>query len=174
MDRPGFDDIIKLACCLFSFTGLPYILLIEKLKHIKSALKLWLKDIKINEEETFTSLSNDIQNLDKILETRELHEEEHWIYSECKIGILELEDLRNKDSQQRSRVKWASYGYDNSSYFHRSIKNLESRSRIHGLTINNIWVTKLSLVKKEARSFFAKRFKCSSDPIPNLSCYNIK
>ncbi|KAK1424361.1 hypothetical protein QVD17_19690 [Tagetes erecta] len=56
---------------------------------------IWLKDTKIKEDEYFTTLSNDIQHLESILETRDLMEDEQWIYSECKMGLLELEDNKS-------------------------------------------------------------------------------
>ncbi|KAK1424876.1 hypothetical protein QVD17_20217 [Tagetes erecta] len=105
LDRPDCDNVIKNACDSFFFSGPPDVYLIEKLKHIKSALKLWLKDIKIKEEEIYKTFTADIENIENILETRDLLEEELWTYEECKVGLMELEDHRNKDIRQRSRVK---------------------------------------------------------------------
>ncbi|KAK1425291.1 hypothetical protein QVD17_20642 [Tagetes erecta] len=124
---------------ILGWTGPPDLYLIEKLRHIKSALKLWINDIKVKEEDTFNSLSSDIQNLEIILETRELLAEEQWTYEECKAGLRELEDHKNKDVRQRSRAKWASYGDDNSAYFHRVIKNKNARNRIHDIKMNGGW-----------------------------------
>ncbi|KAK1414637.1 hypothetical protein QVD17_30386 [Tagetes erecta] len=104
LDRYDYDSIIKQACSSFTFAGPPDLYLIEKLRHIKSVSKLWINDIKVKEENTFNSRSLDIQNLDIILETRELLEEEQWTYKECKAGLRELKDHKNKDVRQRSRA----------------------------------------------------------------------
>ncbi|KAK1436726.1 hypothetical protein QVD17_02508 [Tagetes erecta] len=109
-----------------------------------------------------------------VCQRRDLNEEEQWTYDECKVGLIEVEDSRNKDFRQRSRVKWASYGDDNSAFFHRTIKKHESRNRIHGLSINGSWCDKPTLIKKEARRFFANRFKNSGSSNPILHCQHMK
>jgi hypothetical protein len=87
MHRPGFDLIIKKAHESFTFSGPPDRLLMEKLKHFKSAIKQWVIETKSKEEESYNPCIEEMNHLDEVLESRNLEEEEDWIHMECKSGI---------------------------------------------------------------------------------------
>uniref|UniRef100_A0A251TIJ6 Putative reverse transcriptase domain-containing protein n=1 Tax=Helianthus annuus TaxID=4232 RepID=A0A251TIJ6_HELAN len=66
--------------------------------------------------------------------------------------------LKSKDLKQKSWVKWASLGDDNSTYFHRCINGRKAANVISGVLVNGVWVSKPSLVKKEVRCFYRDLF----------------
>ncbi|KAJ0495115.1 putative RNA-directed DNA polymerase [Helianthus annuus] len=174
IDKGSLADVVKSASDSFSFTGNPDLYLAKKLQHLKKAIKAWAMVTKNKEEELKDSLISDLCNLDEVMESRDLEEDDLWIYSECKSKLLELEEGKLKDLKQISRVKWSSFGDENSAYFHGMIKNKEARSKLHGLVINGQWCNNPKLVKREAQKFFANRFKENWAHRPSLSCPNIK
>ncbi|XP_076886582.1 uncharacterized protein LOC143536489 [Bidens hawaiensis] len=159
LDRPGFEEIVKNASDSFSFFGSPDLYLANKLKHIKAHLKRWWTVTKEKEAEVFNNFTSELQYIDGIMENRDLLEEELWIHAECKVGLSELSDSKSKDLKQMSRVKWASYGDDNSSFFHGIIKSKEAKNRIHGMVINGAWSNNPKLIKREACKFSANGLK---------------
>ncbi|KAK1420583.1 hypothetical protein QVD17_22294 [Tagetes erecta] len=101
-----------------------------------------------------------------IMEVRLLSEEEEWALGECKNGLSELDAHHMKDLWQKSRSKWASYGDDNTKYFHGIINVKNSRDRIHGVDVNGQWIQNPRINKREVRKVFKQRFTedCSDRP----------
>jgi hypothetical protein len=88
--------------------------------------------------------------------------------------VLEFESNKLKDLRQQSRVKWASFGDDNSTYFHRAIKSKATKNRIQGFNINGVWCDSPKQIKKFACKFFADRFKEDDINRPHLVVHNCK
>ncbi|KAJ0589761.1 putative RNA-directed DNA polymerase [Helianthus annuus] len=92
------------------------------------------------------------------MESGDLCEEDEWIWCEAKKTIKEIEVRKIDDLKQRSRVKWAFDGDENSKFFHSVINNRKASNRIHGFELNGAWVNKPSKVKKHVFSFFRDKF----------------
>ncbi|XP_022008026.1 uncharacterized protein LOC110907340 [Helianthus annuus] len=120
------------------------------------------------------------------LEERDLEEEELWVWEESKKEVERLLYFKNKDLHQKSRVKWASMGDDNSAFFHRCINGRKAANVIPGLIVDGSWVSRPSLVKKEVPSEMIKdlvapfskeeikeaAFDCGSDRAPGPDGFN--
>lgn len=65
--------------------------------------------------------------------------------------------------KQRSRVKWAIEGDENSAFFHGIIKGRMKRNTIKGLAMNGEWLEDPTTLKQEVFGFFKRHF---SEPIP--------
>ncbi|KAK1406974.1 hypothetical protein QVD17_38584 [Tagetes erecta] len=113
----------------------------------------------MKERELEDILWQDLKELEDTLESRDLTDSEEWAYGECKTSLRDIENHRIKDIWQKSRVKWASHGDDNSSYFHKFLKSRVCSNRIHGIDINGTWNMKPNVIKREVRKFFCNRFK---------------
>ncbi|XP_076957720.1 uncharacterized protein LOC143633271 [Bidens hawaiensis] len=75
--------------------------------------------------------------------------------------------------KQKSRVRWASFGDDNSAYFHNMVNGRKARNAIPGLEIDGEWVSKPPLVKKHVLKFFRDHFKEKFKVRPPLECDDI-
>ncbi|KAK1414385.1 hypothetical protein QVD17_30129 [Tagetes erecta] len=154
----------------FTYSGPPALLLVSKLRHFKKVIKSWAANLKVKEGEFEATLWQDLTSLEEVAENRNLSEDEEWAFGECKKNILELEVSRIKDKWQRSRVKWASHGDNNSSFFHSCINARVASNRIHGIDINGSLITKPNIIKREVRRFFSSRFKDDTQSRPSFAC----
>ena len=93
------------------------------------------------------------------MEHKELDESELWIWSECSKCLEEIQIFKARDLKQKSRVKWASMGDENTSFFHYVVNGRKVSNGLPGLMINGEWVSKPTLVKKEVMGFFRRHFQ---------------
>ncbi|GJU55117.1 putative RNA-directed DNA polymerase, eukaryota, reverse transcriptase zinc-binding domain protein [Tanacetum coccineum] len=75
------------------------------------------------------------------------------------IKILQLNHQECEVNKQRSRVRWAIDGDENSRYFHASLKKNLAKHNIHGISYVGVWVNDANTVKQEVFTYFANRFK---------------
>lgn len=82
-----------------------------------------------------------------LAESRQLSETEPASRSQGLQRILELEKLAILDLKQKSRVKWAVEGDENTKFFHGYINGKSRWNKINRLTVNGRWVTSVDDVK---------------------------
>nr|GEZ11567.1 hypothetical protein [Tanacetum cinerariifolium] len=74
----------------------------------------------------------------------------------------QLHDINIKeatDSFQKSKVRWAIEGYENSKFFHGIINKKRSQLAIRGVFVDGCWCTDPILVKEAFHDHFKARFK---------------
>ncbi|XP_021985624.1 uncharacterized protein LOC110881777 [Helianthus annuus] len=170
--KEGFEEAVIEACNSFVYHGgPPDVQFIRKLGQIRNKLKSWRNVMIKKEGEVVSGAKEKLEEMEALLERRDLTEEEEWIFSENKKIVLEAELLLAKDLKQRSRVKWAKDGDENSKYFHSMINKRKACNAIRGLEVEDRWVSKPSLVKKEVFKFFRSNFveECQSRSSLNFS-----
>ncbi|XP_021995865.1 uncharacterized protein LOC110893049 [Helianthus annuus] len=106
------------------------------LRHLRNKIKEWRDGLRNKEVAQEEMAKSELEELEEAMEDRDLLEEEGWICLECKKKLLEMENHKAKDLRQRSRVRWASDGDDNSKFFHGFIKKRKATNTIPGLLIN--------------------------------------
>lgn len=170
LSRPDLVNVILEANEKFIFNGPTELAFQAKLKFFREEIKKWVTANKAKEDEIKNCLTHELEELDKTMEDRLLSEEEEWILGECNNNLAELESHNLRDLWQKSRVSWASYGDDNTKYFHGVINSKNSKNRIHGIDINGSWIQKPKIVKREFRRFFQKRFMEEGQDRPSFQC----
>ncbi|PWA61623.1 RNA-directed DNA polymerase, eukaryota [Artemisia annua] len=167
LSKVGFEEIVCSAASLDNVGDPPDIFLSKKFRRIRDSIKKWKGDMLDKEKVEEEAARIEIESLETEMEARGLSEEEEWIYAESNKVLRELEVNKQMDIKQRSRVRWALDGDENSSYFH-GIVNCRKASN------NRSWVSKPSLVKKEVFNFFKSRFVEEFSVRPRLECWNIR
>ncbi|PWA60030.1 RNA-directed DNA polymerase, eukaryota, Reverse transcriptase zinc-binding domain protein [Artemisia annua] len=124
LDRVGCEEEVIKVLEDHSYGGPPDIALNNKLKRLRDVLKSWLKKTQNKEAEDSKNMKEEIERIEKLMEERDLEEEEVWVWEECKKGLLQLNLSKSKDLQQKSRVRWAMQGDDNTAFFHGMIEGL--------------------------------------------------
>ncbi|XP_021991435.1 uncharacterized protein LOC110888201 [Helianthus annuus] len=174
-DKPGFEEEFVKVLKKESVSGGPSdVALMKKLCDLRVNIKKWRDDmLKKNSEEVASALS-DMEDIQTIMEERDLTEEDEWILLESNKVLKEEEEQKSRDLKQRSRLRWAKEGDKNSKFFHAMINCRKASNFIHGLEVEGTWVSKPSLIKKEVYRFFRKKFVEDCIYRPRLSCPDIK
>ncbi|KAK1422577.1 hypothetical protein QVD17_17860 [Tagetes erecta] len=173
LDMPGFNEVVTRALIKPIFASRPDSCLAAKLKNVKAALKVWIPQQKMIENELIHNNAIKLHTLDIIAELFGLTEEESKERMEIKKSLLDLERKKVVDLRQKSRVKWAIEGDENTTYFHGSINSRLSSNRINGIFSQGLWKSNPKDIKSEAFKFFENRFKESLPYRPNLCCTGI-
>ncbi|KAJ0547939.1 putative RNA-directed DNA polymerase [Helianthus annuus] len=175
LEKEGFAEVVEKACREFPVLSLPPdALLIKKLGFIRGRIREWRDKMLLKEGESRRLAESELEELESVLEVRDLTEEEEWVMSENKETLAELEMAKSSDLRQRSRVRWAKEGDENSKFFHTMVNCRKASNVIHGLNIGNSWVSKPSLVKKGVLNFFRSKFVEDCVSRPSLDCANLK
>ncbi|XP_035838318.1 uncharacterized protein LOC118485908 [Helianthus annuus] len=142
----------------FEGFGAPDVRLMSKFRKLRQAINTSKDEVKMVENEDEVINRNEIEELEQILDDRNLSKEENWIWVESKKRLLELDRFKRLDLRQPARNKWAGLGDENTKYFHGAINKRKAVNSIMGLKINGVWVSKPVKVKKEVYNYFRNRF----------------
>ncbi|KAK9063215.1 hypothetical protein SSX86_017085 [Deinandra increscens subsp. villosa] len=174
LDRPGSSELINSVLESWVEHGPADINLLRKLAYLRSRLRDWFKDTSTAEKLEEITLRTEKEELDRMMETKDLEESDVWIWSECKVALESIELHKARDLRQKSRVKWTSLGDENSNFFHSVVNGRKAQNSIPGVLIDGAWVTKPSLVKREVFQFYRSLFKEHHTCRPKLLCSGIK
>nr|GEU55362.1 putative RNA-directed DNA polymerase, eukaryota, reverse transcriptase zinc-binding domain protein [Tanacetum cinerariifolium] len=72
--------------------------------------------------------------------------------------IGEIDKREAKDILQKSRIKWALEGDENSKFFHAFLKKNRRQHSIKGICRNGIWIDNPDTIKEEFKNHFQERF----------------
>lgn len=73
-------------------------------------------------------------------ESEELRDIDSDSFRQARADYFEAEKLHSLSLKQKSRVKWAVDGDENSRYFHVVLRGRLKKNAIHGLSVNGNWV----------------------------------
>ncbi|KAJ0641962.1 putative RNA-directed DNA polymerase [Helianthus annuus] len=170
LEIPGAVEQVTHLMSIFQFTGLPDLALDVKLKWIKKRLKEWVYIQRSDMDKMYNEKIKRLEDLELLAEQRSLDHSELEERMDCKSCILETDKLKAMDMQQKSRVRWAKEGDENTKYFHGVVNANTSNNRIHGLHIDGVWVASPPLVKDHIFTYFAEKFEEPLNSRPLLEC----
>ncbi|XP_022001404.1 uncharacterized protein LOC110898836 [Helianthus annuus] len=142
--KQGFDDVVVSTLSGPSCPhGLHDLALSKKLGVLRVKLKEWRDNMLKESSEEVAVAMTDLENIESVMEERDLTEEKEWILLESKKILKDEEARKIKDFKQRSRIRWAKEGDENSKFFHTMINCRKASNIIQGLNVDGVWVTKL-------------------------------
>ncbi|XP_071699793.1 uncharacterized protein [Rutidosis leptorrhynchoides] len=152
------DTIIERAWSIPTVGNRPDCIFRNKLKNVKMELKKHSNQLDNIDSQIRVHLT-ECNNWEQIAETRPLFESEKQKWIDEKMLYIVKEKKKTNMLKQKSRIKWALEGDENSKYFHNYIKRRTSKNNIHGLSINGTWSEDPFLIKQEAYSYFKNLFQ---------------
>lgn len=158
-DRDDFPNIVASARLHFQGFDTTDCMLAAKLKHLKNKIKEWRATDHPKEVEELKSLKSKMVALDLIAESRALTTPEKADRRDGFKKIIELERFTSLDLKQKSRIRWATDGDENSRFFHGWVNNRIRKNNIMGIMINGTRSTNPIEIKVEAHRFFQNKFK---------------
>ncbi|KAJ0918826.1 putative RNA-directed DNA polymerase [Helianthus annuus] len=174
LEFPGFVEYVMFLCRSFHFVGPADLRLATKLRWLKNRIKDWVKAEKSRGNELYVEKRKLIAALELIAEERELSPTEQELRTEYKQFIWEQDRLKDLDTRQKSRARWALEGDENSRFFHVVVKSNTNTNRINGVLVEGEWVTNPVTIKQHFYEFYSKMFSEPMSTRPPIVCPNLK
>ncbi|KAJ0694981.1 putative RNA-directed DNA polymerase [Helianthus annuus] len=174
LKKEGYKEAVEKSLEGLNISGPPDSVLIQKFAAIRKGIKVWRDEMKKKEGEISNRSMEEMEDLEKCIEVRNLTEEEEWSFLENKKMLLEFERNKAADLKQRARLKWAIDGDENSSFFHAIVNARKAVNGIPGLILGSELIDKPSLIKLEVMKFFRSRFTEEVSNRPTLDCQGMK
>lgn len=137
----------------FQVSGKKGYVLKEKLKMLKSKIKVWNKEVFDGLDLDISKLASDMNDLDQIIsEVGDMED----IAKLKKLTIAYWNIFRLKDSllKQKSRANWIKEGDPNTRFFHACLRNRKISNQLVSLIKDGDPLVDVEEVKQEVKSFF--------------------
>ncbi|GKA20416.1 RNA-directed DNA polymerase, eukaryota [Tanacetum coccineum] len=118
-----------------------------------------VKDKKFHLHNAKNSLQNDLISIDKDLERGNVSDDILLNRMDLNRRLQDIKLLEVKDLVQKSKIKWAIEGDENSKFFHGIINKKRSQLSIRGVFVEGTWCTDPSIVKEAFKNHFEVRFQ---------------
>ncbi|GJR01764.1 hypothetical protein Tco_0524748 [Tanacetum coccineum] len=165
----GFDKMIEDTWkSLATVDSNDMINLKKKLQALKIIIKQWTKNAKKNSYKAKISIQSKLSDIDKILDQGGSNEE---ILSNRSLLLRELNDINSIDSleaAQKSKVRWAIEGDENTKFFHGILNSKRSQLAIRGTLVDGEWIVDPLVVKSVFLKYFSTQF---SSPVSPRICF---
>ncbi|KAJ9553924.1 hypothetical protein OSB04_017969 [Centaurea solstitialis] len=156
------EDYVKLVAASWgegSFRGTADVVLKNKLKKLRNDIRVWVHKEIAKSSTQKDLLASFLLDWDSKAESSALSEEDLRKREDALFNHAQIENKERLEAKQKSRLKWAIEGDENSKFFH-AMANQRCRIRsLKGLICNGLWSEDPSKIKDAAFNFFASRFK---------------
>ncbi|GJT19453.1 hypothetical protein Tco_0878159 [Tanacetum coccineum] len=133
-----------------------------KFKFVKSKIREWNASIKNGTKKDKDQCICDLVNIDDIIDCGKGGEQDVLRRAEIVNKMQKIDGLLAKELAQKTKIKWAIKGDENSKFFHGMLNKKRSSSGVRGVMVDGVWVDNPQQVKKEFYDHFSARFS-----IPN-------
>ncbi|GKC34835.1 RNA-directed DNA polymerase, eukaryota, partial [Tanacetum coccineum] len=156
----GFDTMVEHAWNSFSHSDSNRLVwLKKKLQDLKKIIRTWVKDKKSQQFGVCNSIKDELLVIDKELDSGNVSDELLF----RRMGLMrqydDIKQMESKEFIQKSKIKWAIEGDENSKFFHGIINRKHSQLSIRGVFVDGDWNTDPVVVKDAFKDHFASRFK---------------
>ncbi|GJZ48173.1 putative RNA-directed DNA polymerase [Tanacetum coccineum] len=163
--REGFHDIVLDSWALSN----PHIDLKDKLKKLRMDIKAWTSARIRDQNNSMDYLKNQLLEWDLKAEDGRVSDHDIAKREECLMDLDHLDQIQRDDLKQKSRIKWAIEGDENTRFFHSILKINYCNSNIKGIMVNGNWQEDPEVIKAAAFDHFSSQFKESRSSRPCFS-----
>ncbi|WRX10499.1 Reverse transcriptase domain - like 10 [Theobroma cacao] len=139
--------------------ALPNTSLFDKIKKLKHSIKAWQEQHHEDDSKRILQLENDIDQMEKVAEQRQLNIFEKANYSALKSDLWKLRLREEQSWLQKSRLKWTQLGDRNTRFFHLTASNRIRVNCIQHLQCNGFTTDDPNIIKNEVVPHFSNFFK---------------
>nr|GEU59798.1 hypothetical protein [Tanacetum cinerariifolium] len=165
---PGFDSLVNKSWSEGLYNGTPDIILKNKLKKLKGDIKEWNYSKRVESNRLKEELKKRIFDWDQKAELGSLSPNDVDAMEELLLELMHLEQNDRNSLNQKSRVKWAIEGDENTKFFHTLVNKKARKQAINGLIWNGSWTEDMDTIKNAAFSHYQDRFKESTHQRPKF------
>lgn len=160
MDCDDFEGVVETSWnSAYAGDLNPMIIVKNKLKRLKDAIKDWNSVKRKKETEKKLDLIAKINFIEKKAEVGMALVEELEDRQMCIHDLECLKKAEKLDLVQKAKVKWSVEGDENSKFFHGFINSRRRVLAIRGVKVNGYWEDSPKKVKDEFKRFFEDKFK---------------
>ncbi|XP_076922863.1 uncharacterized protein LOC143584777 [Bidens hawaiensis] len=179
LSRADLHEVVNKALSGFDEIRPPDVLLLHKFKRIKVQIIEWHKKWSAEDHAEELNLKAELFDLDEYIDERDLTEAEMWVYVEAKKRLRELEEIKKKDIRQRSCVRWARDGDENSSFFSRFSQyeeDIPTRPKLECFGIKRLTEEDAEelVVQFSEKEIKEAVFDCGGDKAPGPDGFNFR
>nr|GEW33033.1 RNA-directed DNA polymerase, eukaryota [Tanacetum cinerariifolium] len=156
----GFDDMVEKAWLSFSHSDSNGMIRFKnKLQDLKIIIRRWVKDKKLQQCTARSSIKEELSVIDKDLDRGQGSDDALLKRMELMRQLHDINQIEAKDTFQKSKIKWAIEGDENTTFFHGIINKKRSQISIRGVFADGIWCTSPDSVKDTFKNHFEARFQ---------------
>nr|GEV11797.1 putative reverse transcriptase domain-containing protein [Tanacetum cinerariifolium] len=163
-DFVGFDDMIKLSWASLEYSNIDGMTRFKKkLQDLKVIIRRWVKTKRLEMVGSKLDTIAELEKIDKAMDIGVVDDCTVLHRIELKNNLLKLTKMEAKDRIQKSKVKWAVEGDENSKFFHGIINKRRSQLAIREVFVDGIWRSDPVRIKNAFFDHFEARFKKPAD-----------
>ncbi|GJU99099.1 RNA-directed DNA polymerase, eukaryota [Tanacetum coccineum] len=156
----GFDDMVEQTWRSFSHSNTNSMIRFKKkLQDLKIIIRGWIKNRRAGRNGDLNAIKSELCAIDKEVDCGVFSDSSLLRRMELQRKLHEFNQLEAIDSFQKSKVRWAIEGDENSKFFHGIINRKRSHLAIRGVFDKGNWVSDPGVVKEVFCSHFESRFK---------------
>nr|GEZ84583.1 RNA-directed DNA polymerase, eukaryota [Tanacetum cinerariifolium] len=126
---------------------------------LKVRFRAWIKDKRSSVFGEKDSIKKELSDIDRLLDGGDVSDSNLLRRSELHRNLYNINQMESKEYLQKSKIKWAFEGDENSKFFHGLINKKRSQHAIRGVFVDGIWCTNTNKVKEAFFKHFEARFK---------------
>ncbi|GKC17936.1 putative RNA-directed DNA polymerase, eukaryota, reverse transcriptase zinc-binding domain protein, partial [Tanacetum coccineum] len=159
-DYVGFDDLIKTSWLSFSHSDIDGMTRFKKkLQDLKVIIRRWVKSKRLEMSGSKSDIVTELAKIDRDMEGGLVDDGSILRRLNLKNNLLKITEMEAKDRIQKSKVKWAVEGDENSKFFHGILNKRRSHLAIRGIFVDGIWRSDPTKIKNVFVDHFEGRFK---------------
>nr|GEX68394.1 ribonuclease H-like domain-containing protein [Tanacetum cinerariifolium] len=133
--------------------------LIKTIQDLNVRIRAWIEDKRSNVSGKKDSIKKELSDIDRLLDGGDVSDSNLLRRSELHRNLYNINQMESKVYLQKSKIKWAIEGDENSKIFHCLINKKRSPLAIRGVFVDGIWCNNPNKVNEAFFKHFDARFK---------------
>nr|GEV36798.1 RNA-directed DNA polymerase, eukaryota [Tanacetum cinerariifolium] len=158
----GFDAMVEQTWRSFSHNDAKMMIRFKKkIQDLKVRIRAWINDKRSSVSGEKDSIKKELSDIDRLLDGGDVSDSNLLRRSELHRNLYNINQMESKAYIQKSKIKWAIKGDENSKFFHGLINKKRSQFAICGVFVDGIWCNSLfvALIPKITDAKFVNDFQ---------------